>query len=298
MRKLRPSDVSRPALSGLGYHLIRMDAAEGESLHVRHILVSIVLQGAHLDAVEARADTLERLAAAQIDGGRLDRAGHALNLPLAHAPRLVEGDRLTLGRYVIPDVSVWAFEARPGETSPLIEGEVAYYVFRLDSLTPAGVPPLAEIRDRVRLAAQLEKKRAVAQHQAEVMARALAGVSDLLKASTAHPFTVRQIGPFTRLTPPGQLRSEPVVVGAAFGLRPGERSRLIVGEQGFFLLEGVGREPADSAAWLAQRDTQREALLQAAQQARVQAYLAALRARAKIVDRRKEVFQPQSASRS
>ena len=61
--------------------------------------------------------------------------------------------------YVIPDVSVWAFEREPGETSPVIEGEAAYYVFRLDSLIPEGIPPLAAVRDQVLSLARVEKKK-------------------------------------------------------------------------------------------------------------------------------------------
>jgi len=38
-----------------------------------------------------------------------------------------------LGDYRIPDVSVWAFETPVGETSPVIDGDAGYYVFRLDS---------------------------------------------------------------------------------------------------------------------------------------------------------------------
>src|SRR6266704_2304691 len=123
MVRLKPGELSQPVLTQFGYHLIRVDAAKGDSLHVRHILVPIVLQGKHLDMVDARTDTLDRLAAAQTEGTKLDAAARALGLPLAPAPKLVQGDRLTLGKYVVPDVGVWAFEATPGETSPVIEGE-------------------------------------------------------------------------------------------------------------------------------------------------------------------------------
>src|SRR5213080_3058100 len=142
VRRLPPGVLSEPVLTEFGLHLIRIDAAKGDSVRVRHILVPIPLQGAHLDAVDARTDTLDRLAADQTDGSRLDSVAHRLTLPLARAPKLIEGERLRLGGSV-PDVSVWAFEARRGETSPVIDAGQASYVFRLDSLEAAGVPPLA-----------------------------------------------------------------------------------------------------------------------------------------------------------
>jgi len=67
---------------------------------------------------------------------------------------------------------------------------------------------------------------------------------------------------------------------------------VLVGTTGCFILQGIVHQAADSAAWLKQRDQQREAILRSAQQARIQQYLAALRAQAQVVDRRKEVFRP------
>lgn len=295
MRRLAPGALSQPVLTEFGYHLIRVDAAKGDSLHVRHILIPVGLQGEHLDTVDARTDTLDRIAAEQTDGSRLDSAAHRLGLPLAHAPKLAQGDRLTLGKYVIPDVGVWAFEARPGETSPVIEGARASYVFRLDSLNPGGVPALAQIRGRVLEAARYEKKKAVARERAERIAAALKDATDLL-AARARGFPIEKAGPFTRIAPAGELARDPMVLGAAFGLHPGEKTGLLAGETGFFLLQSIARTPADSAAWLKQRDQQREALLRPVAQARIQQFVAALRAQAKIVDRRRELFRPTAPS--
>src|SRR3989441_438525 len=297
LRSVQPGQLSQPVLSTFGYHLIRVDAAKGDSIHARHILIPIALQGAHRDYVEARADTLERLAAERENGAVLDSAGARLHLPSGRAPKLVEGDRLTLGRYVIPDVSVWAFEAKVGETSPLIEGEAAYYVFRLDSLIPAGVPPLGYVRDQVRYAARLEKEKAVARQEAQQIAAALGNAPDLARAAAAHGWPpVVTLGPFTRTTPPPAIQREPLVVGTAFGLRAGERSGVLAGDGGYFLVASLWRKLADSAACLAQRDRQRTELMDPVRQARMQAFLAGLRQQAKILDRRKELFRPQSVT--
>ena len=298
LKGLRAGQVSQPVLSSFGFHLIRLEAASGDSLHLRHILVPVKLAAKHLDAVDARTDTLDRLAAEQTDGSRLDAAARALHLPLGQAPRLVEGERLRIGMTVVPDVSVWAFERSVGETSPVIEGEHASYVFRLDSLLPAGVAPLAAIRDRVLEAARLEKKKAVARERAEQLAATLRDATDLVLAGRTRGLAVEKLGPFSRVTPPAVLAPNPLVLGAAFGLKPGERSGLIAGETGFFLLQGLAHTTADSAAWVKQKDRQREALMRPIEQARIEQYLAALRANATIVDRRKELYRPTASSGS
>jgi parvulin-like peptidyl-prolyl isomerase len=293
---LAPGRISAPVLTQFGFHLIRVDAAKRDSLKLRHILVPIELQGPRLDAVEARVDSLERLAADQTNGALLDSAARRFNLPVSPVHRIVDGERFNLGKYVIPDVSVWAFEARLEETSPIVEAKPAYYVFRLDSLVPEGVPPLAEVRDRLVTVVKLEKQQAIAHRRADSLAAALRGVPDLLAAGAARGFPAQRFGPFTRLQPPSFLAREPVVVGAAFGLRVGERSGAIQGTGGDFIIESLGRKMADSSAWLAQKEAQRTQLVAAVRQARIQQHVDGLRAKAKIVDRRKEIFRTQAAA--
>jgi parvulin-like peptidyl-prolyl isomerase len=193
-------------------------------------------------------------------------------------------------------VSVWAFEAHVGETSPIIEAKPAYYVFRLDSLVPAGVPPLAEVRADVVARVKLEKQKEIAKRRADSLATSLRGTPNLLAAGAARGLPVERFGPFTRTKPPSYLGQEPLVVGAAFGLRVGERSGVIVGQGGDFIVESLGRKMADSSAWLKQKDVQRNQLLAAVRQARIQQYVDALRAKAKIVDRRKDIFRTQAAA--
>ena len=298
VRRLAPGILSEPVLTEFGVHLIRIDAAKGDSVRVRHILVPILLQGAHLDAVDTRTDTLDRQAADQTDGSRLDSAAHRLSLPLARTPKLIEGERLTLGRSTVPDIGVWAFEARPGETSPVIDVARASYVFRLDSLEAAGVPPLASIRSRVLDAARYEKKKVVARERGAQAAAALREAGDLVSAGRARGYRVEKLGPFTRVTAPAQFARNPILLGAAFGLRRGERSDVVADETGWFVVQTLARVAADSAVWLKQRDQQRESLVRPVEQARLQQFIAALRADATIVDRRAEILRPAAAGQS
>lgn len=296
LRRLAVGQVSAPVRSSFGYHLIRVDSAHGDSVRARHLLVPIELAGAHRDSVESRADSLDRFAAERDSGWLLDSAAQRLGLPLGHAPELIDGDRMLLGSYVVPNVSVWAFEHAPGQTSPVIEGEVAFYVFRVDSATPEGIAPLAQVRDQVVYQTRLEKKATLWRARAEQIAAVLKSAPSLLAGAAAQGLRAERVGPFTRLHPPPMLQLEPKVIGTAFGLGVGQRSGVIVGEHRAYLIESLGRRSSDSTAWLAQRDAQREPLLQAARQARVEQYLAALRKQADVLDRRKEIFRAQSAA--
>src|SRR5213594_925448 len=237
LRGLKPGQISAPVATQFGYHLIRVDQVKGDSLKVRHILIPISLQGKHLDRVEARADTLERLAAERGDPTTLDTVARRMKLQVSPEYRVVENQGFMLGDYRIPDVSVWAFETPVGETSPVIDGEAGYYVFRLDSVTTAGAPPLAQIRAQVTGLVRVEGLKSVARHRADSLAALLRGVPDLAAAAAARGLQVQRLGPFTRGRPPRDLTGEPLVVGTAFGLRVGERSGVVEGENGYFILE-------------------------------------------------------------
>lgn len=291
VKRARTNEVSQPVSTDFGLHLIRVDERRGDSARVRHILVPYDLRPDHLDVVEGRADSLDRIASDQANGTMLDSAARALGLAVSPSQRIIQGERLQLGRWMIPDVGVWAFEARVGETSPVVETARAYYVFRLDSVTPEGVPPFADIRPGLLAAVRYEKKERLLGARAERLLNELRAESDLVAAAGARGLDATVYGPFTRVNPPGYLSREPLVAGTAFGLQVGERSGLVKGRDGYYVVQLRTRHAADSAAWRTQRDAQRDQLIQAARQARYRAFVEGLRANAKVVDRRKEVFR-------
>src|SRR5260370_39608470 len=104
MGNLKPGQVSAPGATEFGFHLIRIDQIKGDSVKVRHILMPVSLQGAHLEQVEARADTLERIAAERTSPTVLDSAARRLELQVSPTYQVSQGERFTLGRDLIPYV--------------------------------------------------------------------------------------------------------------------------------------------------------------------------------------------------
>ncbi len=283
--------LSDPVLSQFGFHLIEIDSRTKDAFKGRHILVPIEVTGSHRDQLDKQADSLEDLAAEELtERAALDTAASLMRLRIGAIGPIGEGSNISLpeaGR--VPDVSIWAFQAEPGEHSPVIEAERAFVVVRLDSVLSGGIPPLAEIRTQVEARVRLEKKRVATITLAEQTLNLAKAGAPLRQLATQAGMSYREQGPFARLTAP---LGDPALIGAAFSAAQGGFAGPVnAADQGVVLVQVLERTPADSADFAKNLPTIRSEALRATRQSRVQAYLSALRASASIVDRRAEIFR-------
>jgi peptidyl-prolyl cis-trans isomerase D len=287
--RLRPGQISEPVLSQFGYHIIRLEERRDTLIHASHVLIPIELHGEHLDRVDRKADSLDLFAAEVEDPTVLDTIAAAVGLPVVQAPPLYQGNRLQLGRFVIPDVHIWAFEAQEGYTSPIIETDWAYYVFRLDSLRPAAVPPLEDVRDQVRREVLLERQWAEARALATRIEQAITDGLDLPQVADSFGLRMQRAGPFTRLNPGPALQGAPEAIGAAFGGTIGRPSGPYETEFALFFVEPVRWTFSDREQFQEEREELHSRLIQQARQAKLQLVLQALREQAEVEDRRREL---------
>ncbi|MDQ3224922.1 MAG: peptidylprolyl isomerase [Gemmatimonadota bacterium] len=280
--------VSKPVRSQFGFHLIEITSRNGKKAKGRHILFPIDVTGSHRDQLDAQADSLETLGAERNDPAALDTVARALQLRIGKSNPIQEGTKVQLGQFVVPDAAVWAFGAKPGNTSPVIETPFAYYVFRLDSLHPAGVPALADIRPGVEHAAREAKKWDRARKISKDYLKRVEEGSTMAQAAKAMGLAHQEFGPFSRVDPP---LTSPLVVGTAFGIEAGQRSGILDTKDGIYVLQTVTHAKADSAKFVKELDEYRARAINGARQERVRSYLTALRSAAKIVDNREKVLQ-------
>jgi peptidyl-prolyl cis-trans isomerase D len=279
--------VSEPVLTPFGYHLIQVYARQGNTAKARHILIPIQITGAHRDKLDGQADTLEALGAEKLDPAALDTVAHALGVKVGRVNPIREGERAQINLEPVPEAAVWSFQARPGETSRVVEVPYAFYLFRLDSLTPAGIPPLSQIHSEIELLARQHFKWPAARTLAQEF-EAKAKATGVVRAAKDLKIPTQTMGPFSRI---GAPLSDGRLVGMAFALDSGQVSRLLETKEAIYLMQGRGRVKADSAEFAKKLPELQQQLTRQLRQQRMRNYMQALRETAKIEDRRAEVFK-------
>jgi peptidyl-prolyl cis-trans isomerase D len=285
---LKAGEISQPVLTPFGYHLIRVDERKGDTISLHHILLRIQQSDSAATRTDRRADSLSRIAASSDQPSRFDEAARELHIPILRSS-VVEGNPLTINGQFIPSVGPWAFQgAKPGETSELFDADDGYYLARLDSLRPGGIQSLDQAKTDIRAYLMRQKKIDALIPQSTNFAK-VAAASSLESAAKLMNLEVVSTKFFTRVTGVQELAQAPEAVGAAFTLPLHAVSQPIRGT-GEVVVERVdNRIPASRTAFEAQKSTLKSQALQQLRRARINEFLANLKAVAKIDDRRKQV---------
>ncbi len=285
---LKPGEISPPVLTQFGYHLIRLDSRNGDTLAMHHILLRIAQSDSNADRTDRKADTLAKMAASSETPDKFDAAIKALGLK-TYTADVTEGQTLVYNGQQVPSVSAWAFGgAKVGESSDLYDDDAGYYLARLDALTPGGTPSLDAAKRDIKLL--LARKKAVQKEVDPARKFAIAAsASSLQQAGQLLNTQVVKTDAFTRVSGIPNAPNASRIVGAAFALPVGTVSEPIVTDEAVFVIEVNRRVDADRKTFDAAKDQLRGQYLNSMQQGRIQEFVANLKTAAKITDRRKEV---------
>lgn len=285
---LKPGEISQPVLTQFGYHLIRLDSRNGDTVAMHHILLRIAQSDSSADRTDRKADSLSKMAASAETPDKFDAAVKALGLK-TFTTEVVENQPLTYNGAPIPSVSAWAFGGtKKGESSDLYDNESGYFLARLDAITPGGTPTLEAAKNDIK--AQLAREKAVKNlvdpaHKLAVVASA----GSLEKAGELLHTQVTRTDAFTRVSGIPDLPGAARVVGAAFALPVGTVSEPIVTDDAVYVIAVDRRVDTDRKVFDSTKDQLRSQYLSSMQQGRIQEFVENLRSAAKITDRRKEI---------
>jgi peptidyl-prolyl cis-trans isomerase D len=283
--------LSEPVRSPFGYHLIEVQERDGDQARARHILIPIERTEESLDRLYARADSMEIVA----ERGGLDRAARIVGAELREEVSVTARDAFVPGVGSVAEALEWADEEAAegtptGTVSPLFETAEAFYVVRMDAVTPAGQIPLAEATPQIRRTVMLNKKREQAREIGRQMAEEVRGGKTLEQVAQERGLTVQTSSALTRSGLSPAFGQSNAAIGAAFGTPLGQVSNVVQTTAGLFLIRPTERTEADREAWAAQKDQQRRLEMMRAQQALLSRWMEDLRARANVEDWRGQVL--------
>ena len=284
---LKPGEISQPILTQFGYHLIRLDSRNGDTLALHHILLRITQSDSDADRTDRKADSLANMAGNAETPAKFDAAVRTLGLK-TFTTDVTENQPLVYNGTPIPSVSAWAFGAKVGESSDLYDDDAGYYLARLDAVTPGGTPSLDAVKNDIRQLLAREKAVKTLLDPARKFAIA-ASASSLAQAGQLLHTPVSTTEPFTRVSGLPALPASARVVGAAFALPIGKVGEPILTSEAVYVIVVDRRVDADRKAFDATKEELRAQYLGSMQQSRVQEFLNNLRSAAKITDRRKEI---------
>jgi peptidyl-prolyl cis-trans isomerase D len=279
-----------PVTTQFGNHLIEVTDRWGQdSVAARHILIPHTRTDESELELLTLADSLEELG----ETLPLTEAAAQLGLATTEVDVTLEFALLS-GAGDVSEGADWALEeAEIGDVSPVFETGTAFYSFELVSATPAGVIPLEIASTSIENEIRFDKKQARAEAEGrEIVDRIRAGEA-LPNVADELGYDVRAAGPFSRVDFAPGLGRQNAAVGAAFGVEPGQVTDVVSIPNNSFIIEVLSLTPADSTAWVAQKDFQREQLTRSLGQDRLNAWIEGLRERANVQDLRAELEELQ-----
>jgi peptidyl-prolyl cis-trans isomerase D len=244
---LKKGEISAPVRTPFGYHAIRViDVKEGGKTPLKEVAPKIKeTLGAQKSeqAAQARADEVRAILLSA-----KDFAAEAKRLGLeAQEAAFGRGDALgEAGRD--PQLDETLFGLAVGGVSTPIKTAGGFVIVKIVQHVPPGVPPVAEIRDRVVEAIKRERAEQQVTDKAKALVTTLAKGGDFAAAAKADGFSTGSIPLFSRAEPPKERGSLPGgVLVAALQTPAGQVAEPVRADGGVYVVKTLERvaAPAD-----------------------------------------------------
>jgi peptidyl-prolyl cis-trans isomerase D len=291
LRKLQPLEISEPLRSNYGWHLLKLhqkSVSGPEQFHVSHILIKPKLSEKGLKELKEKVNQFYR----EARPSDLEKAAAKLKYSLVQTGWFNKGGFIQgLGNNAA--AQKFAFGAKPGQVSEIIETPNGYYVLQLRDYLPTGPATYDEIKAQLALEYKRVKALERCAEEAEQFYQLIQKSQNLTQTAKSLKETVSSTGKFKAAEPLiPQVGGIPEFTQAALKLsKTGQVSPPVKTPTAVFLLELASREtPADSL-YAAMEDSLYQTALQQKQSQIYSLWFTQLRGNAKIEDFRKEFLR-------
>jgi peptidyl-prolyl cis-trans isomerase D len=266
-----------PVRTPYGFHAIKVfEVIEGGKKPLKEVAAQIrdrLTAEAAENAAKAKADEIRPpLQAAK------DFMAEARKLGLAPTESTVSRTQAApLGRVDPLEEATFALAA--SGVTPAVKTPAGFVLAKSVESIPAGVPPLAEIRDKVAASLKRQKAEAAALERAKQLA-AEAAAGDFAAAAKKAGATTGETPRFSRAKPAERLPGDAMV--AALQTQGGALTAPVKTQQGYYVLKVLERVPPDLGGLGAERDKLLGEVLAQKQSLAWESWVSAARAGAKV----------------
>jgi len=285
--KLKPGQFSDVVATRFGYHVIQVEE----------------VKPAHTDTLEqARPRIVEMLRAragkrAAIDDQRADLAA-ALNgaklgdLAAKHGLQVVSTPMFAAGEPIPkldnnPEFVSTAFKLGKGEVAAVTgkDTSTGLFLIQLVERSPAHIPPLKEITDKVRDELVRREAETRARDRADALIKQIKSAADFNRVAEINHLTVHKTEPFDRSTNTvptiGEFPELTQAVGTVAPV-PGVIPRVMVQSGNYYIVEVLSRQPPSAEEWAKAKASFKDQLLESMRARAWDNFLAGLKRNAKI----------------
>ena len=270
---LKKGEVSaEPVRTPFGFHAIKVfEVKEGGRKPLKEVAAAI--------KSKLSAEAAERAAKAKADQIRpplqaaKDFVAEAKKLGLRPIETTMARVDRVAGLAAPDPLEEAAFGLSIGGTSAPVATPVGLVVLKSVEAIPAGVPPVAEIKDKVAASVKRQKAETAAMERAKQLA-ADAQAGDFGAAAKKAGATAGETPRFSRAKPAERLPGDQTPAG--------QLSAPVKAQQGYYVLKVLERVPADMGGLQAERDKLLKEILAQKQSLAWESWLASARANAKI----------------
>lgn len=244
--------VNRVVETNYGYHIIQVTEPKTNAVYKVARVQSDLAPG---DQTRNEAYRKAEIFAAEAESvEELEKLAKAQQLNVQEARGIGQNDRRVDNMFNARQLVMWLFaeDTDQGEVSKVFELDDQYVVAVLTGKSEKGTASLADVRDEVvtqvkneKKAKQIKDKLASLNGSLDEMAQKYGADANVYTASDVKPsvYTLSAVG------------YAPEVVGTAFGLKEGARSKPIETQQGVVIVETVNKtEPAEVADYAAVKE--------------------------------------------
>jgi peptidyl-prolyl cis-trans isomerase D len=241
---LKKGEISAPVRTPFGYHAIRvLDVKEGGKMPLKEVAPKIKETLGAQKSEQAAQTRADEVRATLLSAKEFPAEAKRLGLEPQEAT-FGRGDALgEAGRD--PQLDETLFGLAVGGVSTPIKTAGGFAIVKIAQLIPAGVPPVAEIRDRVMEAIKRERAEQQVIDKAKALVTTLGKGGDFAAAAKADGFSTGSIPLFSRSDPPKERGSLPGgVLVAALQTPAGQVAEPVRADGGVYVVKTLERAAA------------------------------------------------------